>query len=106
MCTPSDVFFWRSVNVKFVWLLLNVSLMFLQISTGVHPFVEIGSDPFVVVTVMSGIRPSRPPEQEDSTMSDGLWGVVQDCWKHEPSDRLTMAQVIDRLKAMDFGIGL
>jgi hypothetical protein len=78
--------------------------MFLQISTGIPPFMEIISDLSVILKVMSGIRPSRPPEQDDSTMSDGLWGVVQDCWKQQPSDRLAMVQVIDRLMMMDFGI--
>jgi hypothetical protein len=65
------------------------------------PFADIKGESAVIRKVMEGKRPDRPP---DETMSDGLWILVQDSWKQQPSDRPKMEDIIDRLKAMDFGI--
>lgn len=40
--------------------------------------------------VLNGERPSRPlPEMQN----DRIWALVEDCWKHHPSDRPAMEAV-------------
>jgi len=72
----------------------------LEVFTRRHPFVDAPTDIAVILKVAQGERPDRPP----GVMSDGLWSLVQDCWKQQPSDRLKMDDIIERLKAMDFGM--
>ncbi|KAF8351818.1 kinase-like domain-containing protein [Amanita rubescens] len=36
----------------------------------------------------------RPPRKESPVIDDDAWDLIQDCWKHHPSDRPTMQQVV------------
>ncbi|KAJ7840657.1 hypothetical protein B0H13DRAFT_1649552, partial [Mycena leptocephala] len=48
--------------------------------TGKVPFYELPNDMAVALKVTAGARPSRP-----EIISDGLWSLLQDCWKRTPT---------------------
>lgn len=51
----------------------------------------------VVQSLCSGHRPQRA-EITREDMSDDMWAVACDCWKHNPSERPNMEQVVDRIQ--------
>ncbi|KAJ7456006.1 kinase-like domain-containing protein [Mycena galericulata] len=56
---------------------------------GRTPFPSIHQDITVVLEVLKQMRPPRPSGPPDGTraMSDKLWGTVEACCAHKPSDR-------------------
>jgi len=46
-------------------------------------------------------RPGRPVNSEQLGLSDGMWALIQDCWKRNPEERPTMDDVLQRLEAME-----
>ncbi|KAJ7914680.1 kinase-like domain-containing protein, partial [Mycena leptocephala] len=60
--------------------------------TGKVPFYELPNDMAVALKVTAGARPSRP-----EIISDGLWSLLQDCWKEDPNKRPKMTEIIRRL---------
>ena len=54
----------------------------------------------VVGFVTSGMRPERleMPRIEDKT-----WNLIQECWKHKPSERLTMDAIVEKMTLPAWG---
>ncbi|KAJ7651216.1 kinase-like domain-containing protein [Roridomyces roridus] len=81
-----------------------------ELLTGNAPFPEMSSDGAVIMAVIKGRRPPRPPSCSGSPSLDGLWALLQDCWHGTPEHRPTAAQVVQRLigdqiGATETGIG-
>ncbi|KAJ7651237.1 hypothetical protein FB45DRAFT_780589 [Roridomyces roridus] len=74
-----------------------------ELLTGNAPFPEMSSDGAVILAVMKGRRPSRPPSCSGSPSLDGLWALLQDCWHGTPEHRPTAAQVVQRLIGDEIG---
>ncbi|KAJ7646736.1 kinase-like domain-containing protein, partial [Roridomyces roridus] len=72
-----------------------------QLLTGKAPFPDISFDGAVIIAVLEGCRPSRPPSC--SSESDGLWALLQDCWQGTPAQRPTAAQIVQRLLGDEIG---
>jgi serine/threonine protein kinase len=47
-----------------------------------------------LLRVGKGVRYERPPG-----ISDFLWGLIERCWAHNPSARLTAAEIVELLKS-------
>ena len=78
------------------------SLTKLQMFAGQVPFYENPHDVRVMFGVMRGKRPTRPSHELSSNrgLSDEMWDVVETCWTQDPTQRLTAAQVVERLQAL------
>ncbi|TDL16125.1 kinase-like protein [Rickenella mellea] len=64
-----------------VWAL---GMTILEILTGKVPFAELRQDSVVLLSLIRGARPRRPP---DHLMSDHLWEVITQCWQTVHSNR-------------------
>ena len=63
--------------------------------------VLIGRTPFsecsalaVTWKILEGERPTRPQGAEGAWFTDVIWGTLEDCWKPQPSDRITVDAVL------------
>jgi len=67
--------------------------------------VLIGRTPFseysalsVTWKILEGERPTRPQGAEGAWFTDAIWGTLEDCWKPQPSDRISVDAVLLSLK--------
>ena len=44
--------------------------------------------------VLSGERPTRPLGEGGRLFTDGIWGVIELCWGHEPGERASAEGVL------------
>ncbi|KAJ7113417.1 hypothetical protein C8R44DRAFT_984704 [Mycena epipterygia] len=70
-----------------------------EILTGQVPFHEFPNDMTVMFHVLDGKRPSQPSSCSGTAALNGLWELLQDCWKGRPDQRLTAVQIVERLKS-------
>ena len=72
-------------------LLMDISqpTYFKQTFTGRPPF--FASYPFAWYDMISGKRPQRP----ETLTNEGLWKLVQRCWKQDPGDRPTTSELLE-----------
>jgi len=68
-----------------------------EVLTGKSPFAP-RRDPEVVYIVLDGERPRRPEGDEGKLFTDGIWEVLERCWKHKPSDRPSAKTVLRSLE--------
>ena len=54
--------------------------------------------PAVMWKVMRGERPERPQGGEGSLFTDGIWKVLELCWKSQPCDRINVQAVLRGLE--------
>ena len=52
----------------------------------------------VIWKVLNGERPERPQGEEGKPFTDAIWGVLELCWKPQPSDRVSAKVVLRRLE--------
>ena len=50
------------------------------------PFAPL-EGPDIIFAVVDGERPGRPQGREGAWFSDGLWWMLEDCWKPQPDHR-------------------
>ena len=48
----------------------------------------------IVVKVMRGERPKRPQGAEGTLFTDGIWGMLELCWKPRPRERISAKAVL------------
>jgi len=63
-----------------------LGMVIYEVLTGKAPF-SPRRDPEVVYMVLGGERPKRPEGDEGKLFTDGIWEVLQSCWKNQPSER-------------------
>ncbi|KAF8174668.1 kinase-like domain-containing protein, partial [Mycena galopus ATCC 62051] len=71
-----------------------------EILTGRVPFYELRNDMAVMLSVMRGEYPSGPPPGWTglhTSMLDGLWELLQNCWDGQAENRPTAHQIVQRL---------
>jgi len=51
-----------------------------------------------VVKILRGERPERPQGVEGALFTDGIWGILELCWKHRPGDRAGAEDVLSCLE--------
>ncbi|KAG6809011.1 hypothetical protein H0H92_001984 [Tricholoma furcatifolium] len=83
----SDVFAWANICY--------------QIFTGRPPYFESLKPVPVLNKILSGVTPTRPDDSDiawqEHGLDNGIWNMMQGCWKFKPSERLTMDEVILKL---------
>ncbi|KAF8150271.1 kinase-like domain-containing protein, partial [Mycena galopus ATCC 62051] len=71
-----------------------------EILTGRVPFYELPNDMAVMFSVVAGEHPSGPPPVWTglrTSMLDGLWELLQNCWDGQAENRPTAPQIVQRL---------
>ena len=48
----------------------------------------------IISDVVGGERPGRPQGREGARFTDGLWQMLEGCWKHQPGDRPILGVVL------------
>lgn len=66
----------------------------LQVMTGKDPYHYLADEAEVIHAVLRGVQPRRPPVFGE----DGLWQLLERCWREEPTQRPSMALVLLRLE--------
>lgn len=70
-----------------------------QTITGRIPYESIALDVQVLMEVMRGGTPARPPEP---LFSDELWDLTVSCWSRDPTSRPEIGQVRERLHILRY----
>ena len=52
-----------------------------------------------MMLIVRGVRPTRP-----ENMPDSYWELIQKCWKENPNDRPTFAEIVEELKDDKYAI--
>ncbi|KAJ7125796.1 hypothetical protein C8R43DRAFT_832832, partial [Mycena crocata] len=68
-----------------------------ELLTGQLPFSELRTDGAVLDAVLKGCRPSLPTAYVKAPTEDGLWDIVQQCWKELPDLRPKTGQIVELL---------
>ncbi|KAG6863762.1 hypothetical protein C0991_003411, partial [Blastosporella zonata] len=71
-----------------------------EVFTGENPFNHIRNNFAVIMHVNSGGRPVLPvPLNSIPGMTDEVWALMEHCWKKDPNDRPTCAEIIRSLSS-------
>ncbi|KZT02532.1 kinase-like protein [Laetiporus sulphureus 93-53] len=76
-----------------VW---SFAMAMLECYTSSVPYVELQDDTFVADALYRAQHPARP--QNAKELTDGIWGILVDCWRKNPGERPLMNQVVTRLQ--------
>jgi len=52
----------------------------------------------VIWKVLGGERPQRPQGEEERPFTEAIWRLLEDCWKPQPSDRVSVRAVLSCLE--------
>jgi serine/threonine protein kinase len=70
-----------------------LGMVIYEILSGKIPFYQCSH--FVVVgRILQGERPVKPQESQEGWITDNLWGILELCWKHQPTHRLSAKTVL------------
>ncbi|OCH88103.1 kinase-like protein [Obba rivulosa] len=69
-----------------------------EVFTGHIPFFEIQSAAGVITRVLDKKRPQRPLQATGIGLSDEVWDIMEQCWRHEPDARPPMTSVQECLE--------
>ncbi|KAJ6521206.1 kinase-like domain-containing protein [Mycena vulgaris] len=76
----------------------------LELYTGCPPFHDaILHDAPVMLQVMDGVRPNRPP---GNAISDRTWDIMQKCWSHNYTDRPSILSIVLALAMHEHSPGM
>ena len=51
-----------------------------------------------LLKILRGIRPERPQGAQGASFTDGIWGMLEQCWKPQPSERINAKAVLLHLE--------
>ncbi|KAG9128226.1 hypothetical protein FRC07_002515 [Ceratobasidium sp. 392] len=74
-------------------------MVMLEIQTHNIPWAHLISDSAVMLGVMQG---KTPPPPKNVIIRPALWVLMQDCWKQNPSERVSMQDLMARVDLMKF----
>ena len=64
-----------------------------QIFAHCPPYRHLNSDYMVLLEVIAGKRPARPPRREVLGLEDSVWNMMQECWGSDPQTRPAIKDV-------------
>jgi len=70
-----------------------LGMMIYEVLGGQTPF-DKHSSLTVVQKVLEGERPERPLGARGARFTDDIWRMLELCWKHQPSDRISAKAVL------------
>lgn len=69
-----------------------------DVMTGKIPYVQVLSDPKVMMAIIGGSVP-LPEEYPELPAPDPLWEILRECWTGEPTKRPMMTQVLEKVQS-------
>jgi len=69
-----------------------------EVLGGEVPFAS-NVDPVVIRKVLDGERPERPQGDKGKLFTGAIWGLLELCWRPQPSDRPSVKAVLLGLEA-------
>jgi serine/threonine protein kinase len=81
----------------------SYAMAILELLTMKHPYAHRRRDASVIHdVVILKVKPPRP-QDPDSTrwMTDGLWALMEECWRPNAGARPVMSEVAARMRAME-----
>jgi len=74
-----------------------LGMVIYEVLSGCAPYST--DNPFIVLRkVLNGERPERPRGEAGEVFTDGIWDVMQLCWRSEPSERANAKDVLPCLE--------
>ena len=52
----------------------------------------------IIWKILWGKRPERPQGEGGKPFTNDMWSMLEDCWKHQPQDRMSASAVLLRLE--------
>lgn len=80
--------------------IFSLAMTILELITGERPFREVTRSTQALFLLAQGSRPVRPNGEKPETLrvlTDPLWYLVEDCWKHNPGDRIDIQAFLERI---------
>ena len=74
-----------------------LGMVIYEVISGQAPFAA-HRDPEVVFMVISGEHPKRPQGDAGELLTDGIWEVLELCWREQPNDRPNVNGVLSALE--------
>ena len=74
-----------------------LGMVIYEVLSGQIPFASSWT-PAAISKVLNGERPRRPQGKEGELFTDGIWGLLDDCWKHNPKNRPHVKAVLQHLE--------
>ena len=75
----------------------GLGMVIYEVLSGETPF---GPDRnFTIIwKILHGERPGRPQGEGGKPFTNDMWSMLEDCWKHQPQDRMSASAVLLRLE--------
>ena len=70
-----------------------LGMVIYEVLSGHPPFSRF-KEYVVVRKILDGERPERPQGAQGAWFTDGIWGVLERCWKPQPSERISAEIVL------------
>ena len=64
-----------------------------EVLSGQTPFIQY-SNLAIVWRILEGERPNRPQGEQGVWFTDDIWGIMERCWRPQPSDRISAKTVL------------
>ncbi|KAL5641405.1 hypothetical protein ACGC1H_001772 [Rhizoctonia solani] len=74
-------------------------MVMLEIESCEIPWSHIIHEPAVILAVMRG---NTPPLPKNKTIAPALWALMQECWKQDPVERVSMRDLMSRIDLLKF----
>ena len=71
-----------------------LGMVIYEVLSGEVPFAAIHLEFGVIVKVLEGERPRRPEGDDGKLFTDGIWEMLNLCWKSQPQDRIDAKAVL------------
>lgn len=70
-----------------------------EVLSGQPPFAPTK---FPILQITRGDRPERPRGEQGRLFTDGIWELLQRCWKHQPGERINAKAVLQGLEGEQY----
>ena len=70
-----------------------------EVLSGRTPFAPWKA-PLVIQKVLKGERPGRPQGEAGALFTDGIWEILELCWKHNPGERTSAKAILPCLEGV------
>lgn len=78
-----------------------LGMVIYEVLSGQKPFAS-WEGPVVIQKILNGKRPGRPRGDEGKPFTDGVWRILERCWEHQPSGRISAKTVLLGLEEDSF----
>ena len=70
-----------------------LGMVIYEVLSGKTPFAPLQT-PMIMKKVLERVRPERPQGEEGRLFTDNIWRTMDQCWAHEPAERISAEEVL------------